>query len=112
MVMRKRRGDRPDFVCPFCPIEMLSRWHFSDPETGLVICDDLNLTKHGHKHRLLCVYSGKHSRECWSREDDEMAKRKALLAALAIQEEIGWIRFSWDYYMSIPQHYHIQMNLD
>ena len=109
MVMR-RHITQAD--CPFCPIERLSRWHLHDPETGLVICDDLAPHKHGHKHRLLCVFSGRHSRNCWSREDDEMVKRRAMLVALALQEEIGWTKFSWDYYMSIPQHYHIQMNLD
>jgi len=98
--------------CPFCPIEKLTRWHFHDPETGLVICDDLSPHKHGHKHRLLCVYSGRHTRSRWSRGDDVRVKSEALRIALSIKKEIGWTRFSWDYYMSIPQHYHIQMNLD
>ena len=97
--------------CPFCPTERLTRWFHHDEESGLVICEDLNSHKNGCKMRLLCVFSGRHSRNCWSREDDEMVKEMALRIAEGLRDEVGWTSHSWDYRMSIPQHYHIQLEL-
>ncbi len=101
-------------ACPFCQMEQLTRWYFHDPVTGLVICEDTNAHKNGLKYRLLCVFTGhgRHTSQEWSAANDEWVKEKALKIAERLREEIGWTESSWDYEMSFPYHYHIQLELN
>ena len=95
--------------CPFCPLGRKTRWFVEEQRSGLVICEDLN--PNGYKMRLLCVFSGTHEGRQWGQRRMAEVKQKAIRVADSLRQELEWSERVWDYEMSEPGHYHIQLCL-
>lgn len=99
--------------CPFCPLEKKTTWHWERGLTGdekVVICEDLD--DKGHKLRLLCVVSNRHSDDPWPAMLGMVIIEQAEAIAEELKSEVEWTESYWDGEMSYPGHYHLQLVLD